>query len=42
MKPNDKIANHIGMIRVLAHLLNDLGELLYDQAVMTKILCTLP
>lgn len=41
MKPNDNIANHIGTIEVLAHQLNDHDELLFDQAIMTRILFTL-
>jgi hypothetical protein len=37
MKPNDNLANHIGMIEVLAHQLNDLGELLSNRIVMINI-----
>jgi hypothetical protein len=41
MKPNTDVADHISNVELMASQLNDLGEHISEQAIITKIICTL-
>lgn len=42
MKHDDDVVIHINTIEITAHQLINLGKPILDQAIMTKVLWTLP
>jgi hypothetical protein len=42
MKPGADVVDHISAVETLACQLTDLGEMVSDQAIICKILCSLP